>query len=212
MPLQNRVDPFGNILAIPERGTCMGNRGILHSEHQDLRRYHQHKNWVICRLDFKGRRRQVMTPGKYTELFFLDEATALAAGHRPCGECSRARYEEFGRFWRQTNPEQTGKIDDVLHRERFVPYQQVWHKKKRTHYMPIDDLPAGTFIVLNDGVIPYLVLDDTLRLWSFSGYGPAIDRPIGQTVTVLTPPSTVQTLAAGYQPQIHPDPYCDSAQ
>ncbi|MEW5956391.1 MAG: hypothetical protein AB1801_01610 [Chloroflexota bacterium] len=207
MTLQNRVDPFGNILAVPERGTCMGNRGVLHGDRQNLRRYHQHKHWVICRLDFKGRHRPVMAPGTYTELFFLDEATALAAGHRPCGEYSRGRYEEFRRLWRQAQPEETSNIDNVLHRERFIPYRQVWLEKKRTHPMPIDALPAGTFIVLADDSRPYLVLADTLRPWSFGGYGPAIERPAGRTVVVLTPPSTVRTLAAGYRPQIHPEPY-----
>jgi len=207
MTLQNRVDPLGNILAVPDRGACMGNRGILHGDHQDLRRYHQHQHWIICRLDFKGRRRPMMAPGKYTELFFLDEATALAAGHRPCGECSAARYEEFRQLWLQAQPEVSGNIDKVLHRERFVPYRQAWLEKKRTHLMPIDDLPAGVFIVLADDSRPYLVLAVALRPWRFAGYGLEIDRPTGRTVVVLTPPSTVRTLAAGYRPQIHPEPH-----
>jgi hypothetical protein len=150
----------------------MGNRGILHDNHQNLRYYHKHKNWIICKLEFKARKRTPMTPGKYTELFFLDEATALSAGHRPCAECNRYRYDEFRRCWRQANAAETGKIDDVLHRENLE-------------------------------TTAYLVLADILLPWSFAGYGPPMPRPTGREVTVLTPLSTVQTLANGYRPQLH---------
>lgn len=206
MPLQNRVDPFGNIHAVTFKGTCLGNRGILHDNNKKLRYYHKHKAWIICRLAFKNRKRNLMTPGNYTELFFLDEATALAAGHRPCAECNRRRYQEFARLWQQANPQhRTEGIDDVLHRERFVPYQKNWQQKKRIHQMPITHLPSGTFIVLklSANAIPYLVLNDALYPWSFAGYGQPIARPTGQTVHVLTPPSTVSTLAQGYHPQLH---------
>ncbi len=212
MPLQNRVTPFGNIRAVSDYGTCMGNRGILHDAQRNVKHYHKHKNWVICRLEFKDRKRTIMTPGKYTELFFLDEATALAAGHRPCWECSRPRYNEFVRLWKQVNPEETDTIDNVLHRERFRPYQKDWPRKKRTYTAPLDSLPFGTFITLNPALdaTPYLVLDDALRPWIFAGYGaPLSHSTTNQVVTVLTPPSTVRTLAHGYRPQIHPEPHYD---
>jgi len=149
-----------------------------------------------------------MTPNNYTELFFLDEAAALAAGHRPCAECSRPRYNEFVKFWRLANPTETSKIDDVLHRERFIPYRTEWQTKKRTAIVPIDTLPFGVFITLTDDPQqPYLVMEDTLRPWTFGGYGPPTTRPSGTEVTVLTPVSTVRTLAAGYRPMIWPEMY-----
>lgn len=147
-----------------------------------------------------------MSAGNYTELFFLDEATALAAGHRPCGECSRERYKEFVRLWRQANPGESGHIDDVLHRQRFVPHRKSWREKKRTCTLPIADLPSGAFIVLESGAeaTPYLIRDNSLYPWSFAGYNQPVKRPDRGKVTVLTPLSTVLTLSAGYQPQLHP--------
>jgi hypothetical protein len=204
MPLQNRVDPFSMIHRTPARGTCFGNRGILHDDQQRLVAYHRHKAWIICRLAFKGRRRQVMQPGHYTELFFLDEATALAAGHRPCAECNRARFNEFRQKWGVARPALAAQIDEVLHRQRFIPYQSAWSQKKRTHQAPLESLPSGSFISLAGQ--PYLVWEDTLRAWSFSGYGAPLPRLEG-LVTVLTPPATVLTLAQGYRPQVYPESY-----
>ena len=208
MTLQNRVDPLGVIQAVPERGTCMGNRGILHNDRQELIRYHRHKNWVICRLSFKERHRAVMSPHRYTELFFLDEATALAAGHRPCAECSRARYREFVHYWRLGNPDRLDeKMDNVLHQDRFRPYRRNMRTKKRVYTSPIDALPPGTFILLepDPSTQPYLVLADSLRRWSFGGYGRPVARRTGVAVTVLTPRSMVNALAAGFRPQLHPE-------
>jgi hypothetical protein len=214
MPLQNRVNPFGNILAVSERGACMGNRGILHDDLKNLRRYHQHKHWIICRLEAKNKagewiKREPMSPNTYTELFFLDEATALAAGHRPCWECSRPRYEEFVHYFRLCNPDDPRQIDDILHAERFSSHQQDWSNKKQTRVIPIDDLPPGTFITLEPGpqAQPYLVLGDGLYPWAFARYGEPIERPNGIEVTLLTPMSTVRALKAGYRPKIHPEPY-----
>lgn len=125
MPLQNRVTPFGTLIATSERGTLMGNRGCLHDERQRIRRPFQLQRWLICLLEFKGRWRPMMKPGHYTELFFLDEATALAAGHRPCAECQRTRFDLFRETWAKANPKHTNKtrplateIDTVLHKER----------------------------------------------------------------------------------------------
>lgn len=212
MPLQNRVNPFGNILAVPELGTCMGNRGVLHNKKQQITRQHGSlERWIICKLEFKGRKRKVMSAG-YTELFFLDEATALAAGHRPCKECNRLRYEEFATYWAQGNSDllgdkklTAGVLDHFLDQERLDRQTG----QKRTYTARLDDLPYGAFITLEPGsqAQPYLVLTDGLRPWSFGSYGERIERPNGIEVTLLTPPSTVRALRGGYRPKIHPEPY-----
>lgn len=212
MPLQNRVNPFGNIVAVPEFGTCMGNRGTLHNKKQQITcQYRPLERWIICKLEFKGRKREVMASG-YTELFFLDEATALAAGHRPCKECSRPRYEEFVRFWVRGNSDLLGDkpltaavLDYFLDQERLDRQAG----QKITYTAPLDDLPYGTFITLEPSLQaqPYLVLDDSLRPWSFGGYGEPVERAKGLEVTVLTPFLTVQALTAGYRPKIRPESY-----
>ena len=130
MPRQNRVTPFGDLIATESRGTLMGNRGVLHDERQRIRRLFNGRRWIYCVLQFKDRRRVVMAPNHYTELFFLDEATALAAGHRPCAECQRGRYREFQAAWAAANPTLTDgagagadRMDAVLHAERDRPGQ-----------------------------------------------------------------------------------------
>ena len=205
MPHQNRVNPFGELIATPARGTLMGNRGNLHNHGTEIKRPFQVKRWIICVLDFKDRRRAIMTPGEYTELFFLDEATALAAGHRPCFECQRERANDFRAQWAAANPAlaRSAKpvvdvLDAALHAERLTP-----ERTKRTYRAPLAELPAGTFVLLPDDPAPYLVLEATLRPWAPDGYGAALPRPAAVTVDVLTPPSTVQALAAGYAPEIH---------
>src|SRR5258706_10396571 len=126
MPYQNRVNPFGSIMTTAVRGTLMGNRGCLHDTTDHPLRQYQSQRWIISVLDFKGRTRQPMPPGHYTSLFFLDEATALAAGYRPCAECQRARFNDFRRHWAAANPDLAGgaappvdTIDTALHRERI---------------------------------------------------------------------------------------------
>ncbi len=124
MPRQNRVNPFGEIITAPERGTFMGNRGVLHDEEGSIRRAWLGKRWIACVLEFRGRKRKVMTPDRYTELFFLDEATAFAAGHRPCAECRRERFNAFRNAWRleeDLQPPTAAEIDDQLHNERLDP-------------------------------------------------------------------------------------------
>ncbi|MCC7445780.1 MAG: hypothetical protein IT324_00115 [Anaerolineae bacterium] len=205
MPYQNRVTPFSEIVAYPERGKWMGNRGCLHDDHQQLtKRRWTTLAWIICETEFKGRRRPIMASGKYTELFFLDEATALAAGHRPCGECRRDDYQRFKAFWLQANGSRLGdatptiaNIDKIIHQERVDR-----DGKQRTHTGSIDLLPNGTFITLDDPHTAYLVWDDTLREWSPAGYKPPIHRPKDRIVAVLTPESYVATLSAGYVPQV----------
>ena len=206
MPKQNRVTPLGEIVATSARGTLLGNRGCLHDDHQHLKRNYQLQRWIICVLDFKNRRRTVMTPGQYTELFFLDEVTALAAGHRPCAECQRARFNEFRAIWAQANIDLAGsakplatKIDAVLHHERLDV-----NERKITYPDRLAALPDGTFIQLPGDDTAWLVMGDQVLAWSAFGYTQHIERPPGQTtVAVLTPRSIVRALAAGYRAGVH---------
>jgi hypothetical protein len=205
MPRQNRVTPSGEIVATPERGTCMGNRGVLHDADGRVRRVWQLKRWLICVLSFRGRHRQVMTPGRYTELFVLDEARGLAAGHRPCAECRRDRYIAFRMAWAahlglDGSPPAAGEIDDRLHAERVAP-----DHSKRIFLARLDDLPDGVFIRHPElGEAAYLVWGDGLLAWSAGGYTGRIGRPTGVEVSVLTPASTVGAIRAGYVPDVHP--------
>jgi hypothetical protein len=209
MPSQNRVNPFGTIVAHAALGTLMGNRGCLHDTGDHPLRQYQSRRWIICVLDFKGRKRRPMPPGQYTSLFFLDEATALAAGHRPCAECQRTRFNTFRAYWAAANPELAGgaappvdTIDAALHRERISDHRYQRDKVKLTYTEQIETLPDGVFVVLESGGAPYLVHGDALHPWSFAGYGAPIARP-GAMVQVLTPRSIVRAIAAGFTPGIH---------
>jgi hypothetical protein len=205
MPLQNRVLPDGSIVAIADRGTMMGNRGgCFHRDDKTLRpRRWASRQWISCVLNFKGRRRRLLQPGLYTELFFLDEATALAAGHRPCFECRRAEAMEFAGLWRRTRGEAgratAPEMDARLHTERLDA-----KGGKRTHFSPLASLPRGA--MFRDGEIVYLVADAGILAWSPGGYSPAGAMRM-RKVEVLTPPTVVAVLAAGYRPRLH-----DSAQ
>ncbi len=202
MPLQNRVDPWGKILSTPARGTLMGNRGILIDDRRQIVRQHQVKRWIICLLRFKDWHREVMTPGTYTELFFLDEATAFAAGHRPCAECQRARFIEFKRTWLAANPifgsrdPRIEEIDDILHRERYQ------NGEKRTYRAPRTAMPDGTFFAVTGD--SYLAWAGEAFRWSFTGYTRADAAALPEEVDVLTPYSIVKTFASGFRPHVHP--------
>jgi hypothetical protein len=200
MPLQNRVTPFGEIVAVPERGLLMGNRGILHDAHQRLIRDSQVRRWIACRLEFRGRHRTVMRPGSYTELFFLDEAAAFAAGHRPCAECRHADYRRFQAAWTTAFPDRSARADAMdaqLHAERRAgPWQ------KNVAPALIQNLPDGAYIA-HEGRA-WLVWGDRLLAWSAGGYVDQHPRPSTGGVTLLTPVSIVAALRAGYQPAIHP--------
>jgi hypothetical protein len=186
----------------------MGNRGCLHDDQGRIKRLYQGKRWIICKLEFKGRRRHIMAPGKYTELFFLDEATALAAGHRPCAECSRPRFKEFVSAWQQANswPEEriisVRELDTILHQER------IQNKEKKIYVEQLSNLPSGTFITLEGEGQAYLVLEDRLLPWQPEGYCQPIALPNTQQVQVLTPQSVVQTLRS-FQPEIHVSAFVD---
>jgi hypothetical protein len=202
VPRQNRVTPFGELIATAARGTLMGNRGCLHDTAQRIQRPFALQRWIICRLQFRGRRRTVMAPGRYTELFFLDEATALAAGHRPCAECQRERYRLFRAHWAEaramTGVPSAGEMDDVLHAERLDAAHA-----KRTYVERLSGLPAGV-MVTDDETRAHLVLAGALRAWSPAGYGPRRPREPSAPMRVLTPPSIVRVLARGYPIGLHP--------
>lgn len=204
MPLQNRVTPEGTIISVADRGTMMGNRGgCIHTADRQLTsRPYASRQWICCKLSFKNRRRTVMSPGRYTELFFLDEATALAAGHRPCFECRRADAVRFADVWRvRTNaprPPTAPEMDAALHHDRIT---QVTHEK-RTHLAEPGRLPDLTFV--RHAGEPHIIWRNTLRRWTPGGYDPAaIPIPKGPLV-VLTPAIVVAQLAGGYAASHHP--------
>ena len=198
MPLQNRVDPYGELLATPARGTMFGNRGgKFHRDDRTLasRRWVS-RQWICCVLDFKGRRRNVW--GRYyTELFFLDEVTALAAGHRPCFECRRKDAERFALlFSGKTQRASSATMDRILQAERLDG------KAKRIHRAEIDTLPDGAMVSLDGRA--FAVRGSRLWLWAPEGYSQARSRPRGTEVDVLTPPSILAVLRRGYAPLWHP--------
>ncbi len=200
--LQNRVDPFGNLIKTKARGLWMGNRGVLHNDKQEIMRPYKLNAWITCRLEFKGRKRKVMMPDRYTELFFMDEATSFAAGHRPCFECRRNEYDQFKSLWIKGNPEHhfdkktsIKKIDEILHRERMDS-----NRLKITYKENIADIPNGSFVLSNNK--SYLIFEKKIYLWSPFGYEKGKSLPATGKLTVLTPRSVVNTFRAGYVPQI----------
>lgn len=201
MPLQNRVTPFGQLEAVMARGEWLGNRGILHDDARKVVAAWRSKAWITCRLRYPGVRRRVFSPHTWSELFFLDEATAFAAGHRPCAYCRRERYNEFKRAWCAAN--HGGRnlpataIDARLHAERVAP-----GGGKRVWYARLGDLPPGTFIVLEGHAC--LLWRDRIFAWSHAGYTLRRPRVAAATrVGVLTPRSIVATFRAGVRPQVH---------
>ena len=191
MPLQNRVTPLGELVATPERGLVYGNRGRLHDANGEIRRPWQLKRWISCRLEFRGRYRPggPMAPGRYTGLFFLDEATALAAGHRPCAECRNADYRSFLEL---TGASRAGDLDQRLHTERLGGGVA----GRRLHERRLEDLPDGAFVLLDDA--PWLVLEDALLRWTPGGYAERRSRPGGR-VDVITPPTSLDVLSSGWR-------------
>ncbi len=202
-PLQNRVDPYGRLQAVAARGTLMGNRGVLHDDAARVVAAWRSPRWITCTLSFKDRWREVFTPRRYSELFFLDEATSLAAGHRPCAECRRERFNEFRAAWAAGDPERSAaqppkadEIDRALHTERVSRGGD-----KKTFDASLASLPAGV-IVEHEGR-PWLYRDGKVRPWSFTGYGKAASLPAATRVRVLTPRSIVRAMCAGFVPGVH---------
>jgi hypothetical protein len=188
---QNRVTPLGELIAAPARGLVYGNRGCLHDDQGRIRRTHATRRWIACRLRFRGwRRKALLQPGKFTELFFLDEATAFAAGHRPCALCRR---EDYNRFLELTGAGGADEIDARLHEERLDG------RERRLHEARLGELPGGSF-VLHDGA-PWLVLGSELLEWMPGGYGTRAPRPSG-AAQLITPPTLVAVLRNGWEPVV----------
>jgi hypothetical protein len=203
--MQNRVNPFGQIIDTKARGSWMGNRGRIHNEKKEIICPYKLPAWLICKLNFKGRKRQIMAPNSYTEIFFLDEATALAAGHRPCFECRREDFNRFKKLWIKANPQyqfsnktSIREIDKILHAERI---NADGTKKMYREYL--SNLPDGTFISLEEK--PYLLFKKHLYWWTPYGYEKQNAIAINGKVNVLTPISIVHSLRAGYVPQMSLD-------
>jgi hypothetical protein len=201
MPLQNRVTPTGDIIATPHRGLFTGNRGIIHdpATRTLLKKRWSSPAWLTCVCEFRGRRREVMTTHSWTELFFLDEATALAAGHRPCFYCRRDDANRFRAAWEKGNRVRDVRmhdIDTVLHHERLD------HGKKRLHALlvPLDQLPDGA--MLQQGEESFLLMRGGTLLWSTAGYVEGA-RELDDA-QLLTPPSTLRAMSAGYEVTLHP--------
>jgi hypothetical protein len=210
VPLQNRVAPDGTIFATPARGLFMGNRGgQMHTEQKVLtsRRWAS-RQWISCVLQYKDRHETIMAPGRYTQLFFLDEATALAAGHRPCALCRRADFLTFMGHWQALHAlgarPKVADVDGQLHQERVGS-----DRGKRTYPSQLAKLAAGAMIASAEG--PQLYFAGRLWPWTASGYGPPQNADGARTVDVLTPPSLVAVLAEGYAPVLHPSAYSISA-
>jgi hypothetical protein len=200
MPLQNRVTPMGDIVAAPERGLFTGNRGIIHDAQTRtlMKRRWASRTWLICTLQWRDIRRTVMGAGSWTELFFLDEATGLAAGHRPCFLCRRAAARAFQAGFPINDQGATPKardIDRILHAERLNGH----HGRLHDLSSPAADFPDGAMILQNGG--PHLILQGLARPWSLGGYSDPV-APL-DSARLITPPSTVAVLKAGYRPQIH---------
>ncbi|HEX8306727.1 MAG TPA: hypothetical protein VF612_17760 [Jatrophihabitans sp.] len=206
-PMRNRVTPWGDIVAIEQRGAWLGNRGILH-EGTDVVRFHRSDLWIICRLQYRDWRLPQWTPGHFTVLYFYDEAVALAAGHRPCALCRRADYNAFRSAWVAGAGERAAadraamplakEMDRQLHQERIVRGTH----RRRLHPMRWPELPEASFAAVDGRAC--LVLADSLRPWSPQGYLDPLPRPRVGTAEVITPPSTVAALCGGYRPQVDP--------
>jgi hypothetical protein len=195
VPLANRVDPWGRRHATATRGMFFGNRGVLHDDRGRIVRHRSsERRWIICLTRFKGRRRQLLQPGHYTELFFLDEAVALAAGHRPCAECRRDDFRAYLGALDEPSVRRAPQLDNRLDAERGHPSDRPG---------PLSALPPGTFV--DDGRRALLVLDGRLVPWSPAGYGPPVAADPDAGYRLLTPATSLRVLAAGYPVTIHPD-------
>ncbi|RSM75923.1 hypothetical protein DMH04_37060 [Kibdelosporangium aridum] len=196
MPHRNRVTPAGDLIATPYRGTMYGNRGVLHNDNLVIVRRHQVRRWLVCVLEFRGRQRKILQPRRYTELFFHDEAVALAAGHRPCAECRHRDYLAFRAAWTAglglPQPPSADSMDLVLHSER-----RLVDGVRMTHKALLEELPDGVFILWRNGY--WLAHGRKLHRWTPAGYAEREDL-VGGPVDVLTPLSTVVALQAGYRP------------
>jgi hypothetical protein len=198
MTSRNRVTPFGDIVAVPLLGAWTGNRGILHRD-REIVRFHTSDLWIICALRFRDRHAEQWRPHHFTWLFFHDEAVALAAGHRPCAECRRSDYTTFRDAWADAlgvAAPSARELNRQLHAERI---ERGTHRR-RLHALPWAGLPDGTFVRL--GTMPAVVVGPDLVEWTSAGYGARHARPRSGYAEVITPPSSVAVLRAGYPVQL----------
>ncbi|KIA95840.1 hypothetical protein OC25_04620 [Pedobacter kyungheensis] len=200
--LQNRVNPFGQIVKTAHRGAWLGNRGVIHNAGKEIVRQFKVKAWITCALQFRGRHREIMQPNRWTELFFLDEATAFAAGHRPCFQCRYADHQRFKMYWLKGNSgygfnmkTAVTEIDNILQLERIAA-----DKTKVSYNESLDLLPDGAFVAYQNNA--YLVKAKQLHLWTAAGYEKPIPFPVLDEVQVLTPKSFVNMFTAGYVPHM----------
>ena len=205
MPLRNRVTPFSELVADPARGLVYGNRGCLHDATGEIRRRYAGKRWIACRLEFRGwKRTTLLQPGRFTELFFLDEATAFAAGHRPCALCRHEDYRNFVTIWHELHPADTAGADAIdarLHAERLA----AGNRAQRRHTAALAGLPDGALVVCEEA--PFLVLGRSLLRWTPAGYTDSVQRPTNGMAEVLTPPSLLAVFSHGWRgdvPLVHP--------
>ncbi len=205
MPLQNRVNPFGQIIESAGRGTIMGNRGVIHRDKKIVRNF-KTKHWITCSIHYKNARRTMMTNNRWTELFFLDEATAFSAGHRPCAYCRNKDFKLFKKLWIEANADSynltdfaISKIDDILHQERMSEKGE-----KRTYKSALKHLPDAVMVQTDDSDQCYLYCNHFLLKWSEHGYTEMMKADGNKVVTVLTPKSMVNVFKLGYSCDIHP--------
>ena len=206
MPLQNRITPLGEIIFSAQRGTFTGNRGVIHNADKKIVRQHALKAWITCRLEYKNAHREVMTPNRWTELFFWDEATAFAAGHRPCAYCRNTDFKKFKSLWLKANKdifkiedESMKFIDTLLHTERLTI-----QREKKFQTAPLNTLPKGVFIKREAlEIAAYLWWQNQLFLWTEKGYTLIENFSETEKVFVLTPPSIVSTFKQGYVPIVN---------
>ena len=201
MPLQNRVNPYGDVFRTQARGSMMGNRGgVLHNDQYEIVRDFKSRRWITCLLEFKNRHRVVMSPRRYTELFFLDEAVALAAGHRPCAECRREQFNAFRDAWRKRSGvdhlPMADEMDVELHTTRIGV-----QRPKVTYEATLDSLPDGTFVRVDKNA--YLLFEGALLLWNPEGYVRREAYPQDEIVAVLTPKPIVECFRHGYKASVH---------
>jgi len=198
MAARNRVTPMGEIEAFPLRGAWTGNRGILHRG-REIVRFHASDLWITCALEFRGRWHEQWQPHHYTFLYFHDEAVSFAAGHRPCAECRRHSYDGYRAAWAEglgVDPPSAKQMNRQLHAERIVRGTH----RRRIHHLSWSDLPDGAFVLLD--TTPALVAGDHLIEWTREGYRDRRNRPSRGTADVITPPSTLAALRAGYAVQV----------
>jgi len=207
MPRRNRVDPWGDLHAVAVRGMFTGNRGCLVDDSRHLVRHHVGSLWITCVTEFRGRRHAIDQPRRWTPLFFLDDAVALAAGHRPCGECRRADYVSYRdavTAARETaDPVSAAGLNRLLAAERLVPGRGLERAGTRILWSsPLRDLPDGT-VVVDGAPHPHLVTADGVRAFGFTGWGAAQPLPVDTVVDVLTPPTSVAAMRHGFRPRVH---------